>query len=372
MSSALFYFLYFAAFGIYTPYWTLYLQHLQFSPLQIATIYSVPSMARILFLAAHGYIADRWKSRKKFLSLSSAVQILPLILIIWLHSYPWILVLIAIYSIFNASILPFTEAIVQEEQEKGNLDYGRTRLWGTLSFILLALAYGKLLDSVGKQWILYGVIFFLVLLGALSLTMPPGKDKIGIPNNFLHRAFANRNIWIFLSCAFLMQVSHGTFYGFYSIHLANLGYKDSYIGLQWAIAAGSELSIFFFASWILRNLPHRFLYSVCLFAAALRWTLTGTSVSYGALSAYQCLHAFTFGAFHITSMRMIHTIFPEGSRSFGQAVYGTVSTGLGSMIGILLSGYLWKSLGSDSFFVSAGTALVAFGLSFLMHTGKRN
>ena len=370
MMSALFYFLYFSAFGIYVPYWTLYLQSLSFTPVQIATIYSIPSIARILILAAHGYFADRWKSRKQFLTLCSILQIFPLLLILQLHSYFWMLILVSLYSIFNACILPFTDATVQEEQEKGTLDYGRTRLWGTLSFILLAITYGRILDHEPEQWVLYGMIAFLVLLGVVSFILPTGKAHFPLPKKIVHQVFNNRNAWLFFLCAFLMQISHGTFYSFYSIHLASLGYKDSSIGVQWGIAAGSELLIFFFASWILRNFSAKFLYTICLFAAAVRWTLTGTFVSFGALSAILCLHAFSFGAFHIASMRMIHTLFPEGSRSFGQAIYTSVGTGLGSMIGILLSGYLWQSIGSKAFFICAAVALLAFGLSFFLHSGK--
>jgi MFS transporter, PPP family, 3-phenylpropionic acid transporter len=372
MTSAIFYFLYFCAFGIYVPYWTLYLQDLKFSPVQIATVYSILSIARIFILALHGYLADRWKSRKKFLIVCSVLQIIPLVLITWLHSYSWILLLISVYSILNAGILPFADATVQEEQEKGNLDYGRTRLWGTLGFILVALIYGEILNDAPTSWILYGIIAFFVLLSIISFFIPAGKTHFSLPEKILYTVFNNRNVWLVLICAFLMQMSHGTFYGFYSIHLASLGYKDSWIGLQWAIAAGSELSILFFASWILRNFPSHLLYSICLFAAAIRWFLTGSTTSFGALSAIQCLHAFSFGAFHIASMRLIHTLFPEGSRSFGQALYTSAGTGLGTMIGILASGFLWNSMGNRSFFISGFVALFAFGLSMFMRGDTKN
>jgi PPP family 3-phenylpropionic acid transporter len=372
MTSAVFYFVYFCAFGIYVPYWTLYLQNLKFDPIQIATIYSIPSIARIFLLAAHGYLADKWRSRKRFLIACCILQIFPLLLISKFHSYPWILFLISLYSILNASILPFTEATVQEEQEKGNLDYGRTRLWGTLSFILLAIIYGEILDDASKDWILYGIIFFLILLSAISFLLPTGKAHFPLPEKTVHTVFNNRNAWLLLLCAFLMQVSHGTFYGFYSIHLASLGYKDSWIGIQWAIAAGSELCIFFFASWILKRFTPHSLYSICLFAATVRWFLTASTTSFIALSAFQCLHAFSFGAFHIASMRMIHGLFPEGSRSFGQAIYTSAGSGMGIMVGILMSGYLWESMGSRSFIISGFIALFAFALSFLMRSDTRN
>jgi MFS transporter, PPP family, 3-phenylpropionic acid transporter len=137
--SAFFYFSYFAAIGIYVPYWTLYLRDLGLSSLQIGTLYAIPSLARIFVPPLIGYFADRFNRRRLLLILAASGQLIPLSLIFWLHTYSYLLILISVFAFFNSTVLPLGEATVQEEHEKGSLDYGRTRLWGTLSFILLAL-----------------------------------------------------------------------------------------------------------------------------------------------------------------------------------------------------------------------------------------
>lgn len=373
MISSVFYFLYFAAVGIYAPYWVLYLQHLQLTSLQIATVYSIPSIARFFFPLLYGYLADRWQARRTILILATWGQVLPLFFVPVFHSYGWLLFLMSIFSIFGAAILPFAEATTQEEQEKGMLDYGRTRLWGTISFILAAIFFGKLLDKVEDIWILYGFLFFLILLSLVSFIMPAGKMGKEFRHKEIRQVLVKRSTWIFLCCIFLMQVSHGAFYGFYSIYLAELGVHDSGIGLQWAISAASEFSIFFFASRILGSFRSGASFSVCLLIAALRWTLTGSTASYFWLSVWQCLHAFTFGLFHITCMRLIHRIFPEGFRSFGQSLYSSIGGGLGSFTGVVLCGYLWDIQGAKVFWTSGCLALIAFFLSLLskkMHSNQ--
>ena len=371
MISSVFYFLYFAAFGIYVPYWTLYLHHLKLSPVQIATVYAVPSIARIFLPILYGYLADRWRARRSFLIVAAAGQIVPMVLLIQFHSYSWILFCISIFSIFNAVILPFTEATVQEEQEKGRLDYGRTRLWGTFSFILLAISFGKLLDHVEDTWILYGFSFFLVFLSAISFSFPQGHAEFAYKSEQTREVMLQRNTWIFFLCSFLMYLSHGSFYGFYSIYLSQLGVKESAIGLHWAVAAGSEVSIFFFAAWILRSLRKEFLFSLCLLFAALRWFLVYSVTSTGWLLAVQCLHAFTFGAFHITSMKFVHILFPTGSRSLGQSIYSSSTSGYGSVIGVMLSGVLWGAHGARAFLFSSGIAFLAFALSLMFRGEER-
>ena len=114
--------------------------------------------------------------RKNFLVFTTIGQVFPNLLMLFFHSYEWLLVLTCVFSVCNAPVLALAEASAQEEHERGTLDYGRTRLWGTLSFVLLATGFGKVLDRAGNEWILYGFLIFLVLLSLLSFTMPAGKQ----------------------------------------------------------------------------------------------------------------------------------------------------------------------------------------------------
>lgn len=366
MISALFYFLYFAAFGIYIPYWTLYLKYLQLSPIQIASIYSIPSLGRIFLPPIYGYLADRFHARKQILVIASAGQVLPLLLMLYFRSYPALLILISIFSVFNAAVLPFTEATVQEEQEKGNLDYGRTRLWGTLSFILLAAVFGKFIERFDQVWVLYGLTFFLALLSVLSVFQPAGKITIDFAHESIKRILLQKNTWIFLLCVLLMHISQGAYYGFFSIHLADLGFQDSNIGIQWAAAAASELAIFFFASSILSRFSLPYLFRICLLLAALRWFWIYEARSYLWLTLSQGMHAFSFGLFHITSLKLIHAIFPEGFRSIGQALFSSMGWGLGTVLGVMVSGYLWEEYGAATYLFSSAIALTGLLVSFFV------
>lgn len=366
MVGALFYFVYFSAFGIFAPYWPLYLKHLQLTSLEISIIFSLPALIRVFVPVGYGYVADRWKLRKHGLSMATIGQLIPLCFIPFFHSYTALFALFIPFSIFNSVILAFADATVQEQHELGKLDYGRTRVWGTLSFIVLAAGYGKFLDYFSPEWILYGFLFFLFLLVFASFAMPPGHLDPTWSHTPLKKIASNRNVWIFLLCVLLHNLSQGTFVGFYSLYLVRLGYSDSWVGVQWAVAATSEISILWFASLILARFRMKSLFTVCLLVAALRWLLMGTTVSYEWLTLYQCLHAFTFGVFHITSMRLIHHFFPEGFRSIGQSMYASLGTGLGTVLGLWINGALWDRLGAKMFFVSAVVSFVAAVISFWM------
>jgi PPP family 3-phenylpropionic acid transporter len=364
--SAVFYFLYFAAFGIYVPYWALYLRELGFSSMQIAIISAMPATARIFLPPVYGYVADRFQARRRVLIAGCIAQVVPLVLILQYDNYVSLLVLTGVFALLNAGVLSFTEATVQEEQEKGLLDYGKTRLWGTISFILIAVFFGILLDTRSSRWVVYGMVFFFALLSAVSVAMPEGKMQIPLKPEHLKETLKHPSTRAFLLCVFLMQLSHGTFYGFFSIYLADAGYPDSGIGLQWAISAASELTVFYFASAILGRFSSPLLLAMCFVAATLRWFLTGSIRAFWPLTAVQCLHAFTFGLFHITSMRLVHRLFPEGSRSVGQALYTSSSAGFGSVAGMLMSGYLYGAFGGRAFYFSGSATILGLAASLLL------
>lgn len=41
-----------------------------------------------------------------------------------------------------------------------------------------------------------------------------------------------------------MQLAHGPYYTFFSIHLETLGYSRSFIGLMWALGVVAEILLF--------------------------------------------------------------------------------------------------------------------------------
>jgi len=101
--------------------------------------------------------------------------------------------------------------------------------------------------------------------------------------------------------------------------------------------------------------------------AVVRFLAIGWGVeSLAVLAAAQLLHAATFGAFHAGSVAAVHRLFPGPLASRGQALFSSVTYGVGSAAGALIAGATWEPLGaSASFAVSAafgalGAALVAW------------
>jgi PPP family 3-phenylpropionic acid transporter len=88
--------------------------------------------------------------------------------------------------------------------------------------------------------------------------------------------------------------------------------------------------------------------------------------SIAVLAFTQLLHAASFGALHIASIQFIHRYFVWPHQGKGQALYSSLSFGVGGMLGSYASGEVWVSLGPHFVFnmaaaISAVTCLIVWG-----------
>jgi len=76
-----------------------------------------------------------------------------------------------------ATILPLGEALTLGEAKRRDLDYGRVRLWGSLTFILAAIGVGEWLERAGPPIILWSVAAMVAWLLAACVLLPPGRIR---------------------------------------------------------------------------------------------------------------------------------------------------------------------------------------------------
>ena len=94
-----------------------------------------------------------------------------------------------------------------------------------------------------------------------------------------------------------------------------------------------------------------------------RWLLIAWKADHLALLLFtQLLHAATFGAAHVVAIHLVHDYFGSRHQGKGQALYSSLSFGLGGMLGSLYSGYLWESYGPQ---VVYSLAALASSIAFI-------
>ena len=69
-----------------------------------------------------------------------------------------------IFAVAWTTIMPLTETVAMGGVRAAGLDYGRMRLWGSLSFIAASFCGGWVVERLGAG----GVIWLIVVGGALT------------------------------------------------------------------------------------------------------------------------------------------------------------------------------------------------------------
>ncbi len=156
-----------------------------------------------------------------------------------------------------------------------------------------------------------------------------------------------------------MQMSHGPYYTFLTLHLERLGYSRGVIGMLWAVGVVAEVLMFMAMSRILARFSLRRVLMVSFLLAALRWLLLGSFAEFLWLLLFaQVLHAATFGSFHAAAIAFVQRSFGARQQGQGQALYAALA-GTGGALGALYSGYSWNALGATLTFSIASLAALA-------------
>jgi len=268
-----------------------------------------------------------------------------------------------LYGIFYAPIISFLEALTMDVLGEKKKNYGQIRAWGSISFILTVIIIGKIIDLFSIEIILFIIFIGSFLQAIFSCKIPYLNSQNKASYALSIRFFLQKRIVLFLLCAFLMLVSHGTYYGFFSIHLENLGYGNTFIGMTWALASIAEISAMIKS----KNIFEQFsLEKVLLFSfavATIRWIILYSVTSPVFIILSQVLHALTYGTFHMASILYIDRISPDEAKTVGQGINNAVTYGLGLMVSFFINGYFYELLGSKTLFMlSAGIALAGGAL----------
>ena len=84
----------------------------------------------------------------------------------------------------------------------------------------------------------------------------------------------------------------------------------------------------------------------------------------------QITHSITYGLYHSVMIKLIDRIFQGRYQIRGQALYSSVTFGLGGAIGSLISGYIWTNVGHNELFISAGALMLFVFVISLVFTRR--
>jgi PPP family 3-phenylpropionic acid transporter len=357
---ALFYFVFCGISGFYTPYWPVFLVERGLGPQQIGILYAVGSLIRPLTAPAFGFIADRYLGFRRTLVVLSVLTAGALALFARAHGFAPLLLVTILVMIVWPPMMPLGDAVALGHQAQGRLTYGRVRLWGSVSYILMNLIGGFVLARFGANGIWAAMLFLAVMLVAMSALQHGAAPHYGGGTRphlrGLWLVLKNKRLALGLIAAALIDSAHTLYYGFGTIHWRAIGISDRTIGFLWSIGVIAEVALLAFAGRWLRGTSGLHFIMIAGTAAVVRWSLTALDLPLPALFAVQLIHALTYSANLLGVMTLISRNAPARFAGSIQGTYAALAAGLFASTAMAVSGRLYSAFGAHAYFAMAAIA----------------
>ena len=356
--------------GIQLPFLPLWLQAKGLSLAQIAAVVAAMTATRVVGAPLFAALADYTGRRFLVIRGCAIAAVLSYGLLSQASGYPMILMLGLLAALFFAPIFPLIEGFSVESASRLGLEYGRLRLWASVSFLVGSVFSGALLTVLPAQDTMLLITSAQVLSVFATFVLPPepAHPAHHTPvsplqlSEALKFLFASR-FTIFVVAASLANCSHGLLYSVSSLHLARLGFNTFQIGVLWALAVMAEVVLFFFSGKMVKSIPLPRLLCIGLFGAVMRWVGMGFATEFYQIALLQTLHCVSFATTHLSLMHFIRLNVPQNLRNSAQGLYTAFAAGLLLSSVTWISGPLYDRFGGEAFLFMAGIALVGLGVA---------
>ncbi|WP_282450495.1 MFS transporter [Marinobacter xestospongiae] len=354
------YFWFFALLGALLPYWSLYLEDRGFSYLEIATLMATIQLTKIVAPSVWGWLGDRTGQRVRLVRTGALVGAVCFSGVFLEPAFFGLLLVMLAFTFFWNAVLPLYEVITLQGLGRDRARYGRVRLWGSVGFVGAVAGVGAILEwlPIGfLPWIVMPV-FAGIAISAFLVPAERGPARSTAGAAELWAILRHPAVIAFFLMNFLLQVSHGAYYTFFSIHLEQHGYGKFAIGVLWSLGVIAEIALFIVMHRLFRRFTVRQIAIAALLLTLLRWVLIAEATSLLAVLVFaQLLHAASYGALHALSVQYIHGYFGGGHHGQGQALYSGLTFGAGGAVGAWLSGFLVEGVGTDGAFWGSAVAI---------------
>ncbi|WP_371867710.1 MFS transporter [Duganella guangzhouensis] len=364
LSFALFLFCYYAHAGTWSTYATLFFADKGMTVAQIGVLMSMIQVLRIVGPNVWGYVADHYDRRVLVLRMAGFAALAGFSGFFWGDSFGQFMLAMIVLNLFTSGQAPICEALMLSEM-KGDLTYyGRIRMWGSIGFIVSVTLVSIALERhgiVALPW-LAAALLIATIGAAFHLRDVPRRTHKTAPPPLLS-LLRRREVIAFFTSTALMVSAHTSLYTFYSLYLERNGYSKTVIGAMWSLGVLAEVILFYFQSHLFRRWGAMRMMYLALGIGVLRFLMIGLgSNMLWLLVVAQLMHAATFALHHSSSVMTLQRWFSGPLQARGQALYMSISYGIGGSLGGLFLAQWWQRAGAESvYFVAAALA----GLSTL-------
>jgi PPP family 3-phenylpropionic acid transporter len=361
-SFALFLFCYYAHAGTWSTYATLFFADKGMTVAQIGVLMSMIQVLRIVGPNVWGHVADHYDRRVLVLRVAGFAALAGFSGFFFGSSFGHFMLAMVVLNLFTSGQAPICEALMLSEM-KGDLTYyGRIRMWGSIGFIVSVTLASIALEHYGIMtlpWVAAALLVFTILAAFRLRDVPRRVHKDAPP--LLRALLRRREVLAFFLSTALMVSAHASLYTFYSLYLERSGYSKTVIGAMWSLGVLAEVLLFYFQAPLFKRWGAMRMMYLALGVALARFVMIGAgSHMLWLLIVAQVMHAATFALHHSSSVMTLQRWFSGPLQARGQALYMSISYGIGGSLGGLFLAQWWERAGAESvYYVAAVLALLS-------------
>lgn len=363
---SLFYICIFLVMGVHLPYWPVWFAARGLNADDIGLILALSLGLRVVVGPVIAVSADRSGSRRGPLILLALGCFAGFALYGLTDSFWSILFVTLVANALLSAMMPLIDTLALQRAPGDGFDYGRVRLWGSISFIAASMGGGWFLAQAAGTGAtrIWGMVLVAGALTVAAACLLPRERRGAADDGQTGSSHfpSSRRIWsaaitlcrhrqflLFVLAAAAIQGGHAVYYAFGTLHWRQAGLDDSLIGILWAIGVIAEVLLFLIAAPFVARIGPAWCIALGGFAGIVRWSVTAFTPALPVLVVMQCLHAFTFGATHLGAMHFLNRAAPPGLAATAQSVYAALSAGL--VIGVVtyLSGIAYQGWGGFAY-----------------------
>lgn len=308
--SAMSFFGYYCAYGVLLPFLPMWLKSVGYSTEIIGLLIALG----YLFRFTGGMLfSSRIKQLNQLIPMSRLLAWLSLLavgLLGWAGDNFWLLlVAFGLFHILNGGGMPMSDTIASTWQQQQGMDYGKTRLYGSLAFVVGSLLTGYVVGQTDASWVLImlGITLFLFASGQM---LPPvcefsETERKTASHLSYWQVFCQPNTGRMLIAASLVQAGHAAYYAYGTIYWQSMGISTETTSLLWSIAVVAEIGLFFVAKRAFSTQSLTTLMILSALGAMLRWLIVANTESLPLIMLAQTLHAVSFAMNHYAIIRYI-------------------------------------------------------------------
>ncbi len=305
-----------------------------YSTPQIGIVFALPPLMR--FLMPFFFLKYFKLSRKSFYIGLAGTLIFSLLFYVTIDNFYLFVIPNMLLGVCLGLILPYIETFAMEHLQKER--FGKSRLFGSIGFMVVGIVLAKnLQEPVNGLHYLFLTLIATVIYAHLIVHKNDHFNQTQEEEQASFSILGAKFFWISL---FLMQVSLGAFYNFFTIYETDHGISLETTSYLWAFGVICEILLFYFQAPFLRRFSLIGLVKFSLLMTSIRWFLLFLFPSSLYISFFsQSLHAFSFALHHTAAFSILYSLY-QNKKLAAQFYYG-LSFGLGGFVGSLVAGYFY-------------------------------